>query len=194
MTTPCFTIPTTIRTTNTFHGNRIAQSVSTKPDNQLVPKIQTVRAELNLIPGVPPGEDARDNAPLRNYVPRPIETYDDRSFSTILPRTWEGEINTIGVSDITPETTKSKEIEVSIESTGAFVDYARMVKEEREQALEEQKKRSTLGYTGRATCGESEGKAFVSNYRTILTEGVKVVEYWGVPNGPVPRLFGGPGA
>lgn len=193
MNRPCFTTTTTIRG-SVFQGTCLKQSIDSKPKTKFLSVNQTIRSELNLIPGVPPGEDARDNAPLRNYVPRPIETYDDRSFSTILPRTWEGEINSIGVSDITPETNKSKEIEVTIESTGAFVDYARMVKEEREQALEEQKKRSSLGYTGRATCGETEGKAFVSNYRPILTEGVKVVEYWGVANGPVPRLFGGPTA
>lgn len=135
---------------------------------------------------------------MRYFVPRPVETYDDRGFATILPRTWEGETNTIGASDIAPLTKESIEesraIQVTAASTGAFVDYAQMVKSEREKELSDLAARSSLGQSGRATCGEEEGKAFVSNYRTVLVEGVKAVEYWGAPNGNVPRVFGGAGA
>lgn len=49
--------------------------------------------------------------------------------------------------------------------------------------------------TGRATCGESEGREFVSNYNPTLVQGVKCVEYWGRSHSsPVPRVFGGPTA
>lgn len=149
---------------------------------------------MDLTPGIPSGQDPLDNAPLRSYVPRPLETYDDRGFATILPRTWEGETDTIGVSDIEPVTKEdleeARQVEVDAASTGALVEYSMMVKDEREEMLAEQKRRSSLGQTGRATCGETEGKAFVSNYQTIQVDGVKCVEYWGKPNGPVPRLFG----
>lgn len=150
------------------------------------------------MPGIPPGQDPLDNAPLRYYVPRPVETYDKRSFTTALPETWSGEIETIGASDI-PEMTKDsveaeRTIQVDMASTGAFLDYNRLVKDEREASLKALEARSQLGYTGRATCGEEEGKTFVSNYQTVLVDGVKAVEYWGVANGPVPRLFGGPTA
>lgn len=151
---------------------------------------------MDLIPGVPPGEDARDNQPLRYYVPRPKETYEKRGFATILPRTWEGEVTTIGADDVPglladqPPT----EIEVDAESSGAFVEFAQMVKAEREQQLANLVARNAAPKEGRPTCGEAEGTALVSNYRTVLVEGVKAVEYWGAPNGPVPRLFGGPTA
>lgn len=107
-------------------------------------------------------------------------------------------METIGVSDLEPITKedveKSRQVQVDAAATGAFVDYAQMVKAERAASLEALKARSELEQTGRATCGEEEGKTFVSNSRPILVDGVKCVEYWGVPNGPVPRLFGGPGA
>lgn len=49
--------------------------------------------------------------------------------------------------------------------------------------------------TGRATCGESEGREFVSNYNPMLVQGVKCVEYWGRSHSsPVPRVFGGASA
>lgn len=49
--------------------------------------------------------------------------------------------------------------------------------------------------TGRATCGESEGREFVSNYNPTLVQGVKCVEYWGRSHSsPVPRVFGGASA
>lgn len=54
---------------------------------------------------------------------------------------------------------------------------------------------SATEQTGRATCGESEGREFVSNYNPTLVNGVKCVEYWGRSNSsPVPRVFGGPTA
>lgn len=180
----------------TLFGAQITQATS--PRSRPTLSVRTIRAELPLIPGVPPGEDARDNAPLRHYVPRPIETYEDRGFSTILPRTWEGETETIGASDI-PSLTKedveqSRIVQVDAAATGAFIDYAQMVKADREAQLKELLERNAAPTSGRATCGEEEGKAYVSNYRTVLVDGVKCVEYWGVANGPVPRLFGGPGA
>lgn len=157
----------------------------------------TPTADLKLVPGVPPGEDARENAPMRYYVPRPAETYEKRGFSTILPKTWEGEIETIGVGDIPPITEESLEeskyVEVDSVANSAFVQYAQMMKAEREASLEKLKERNAVKQTGRATCGETEGRELVSNYSEILVDGVKAVEYWGVPNGAVPRLFGGPG-
>lgn len=151
-------------------------------------------AELKLVPGVPPGEDARDNAPLRYYVPRPEETYEDRGFATILPKTWEGEINTIGAGDVPPLTKEAVEeakfVEVDSASTGAFLEYASMMKEERAESLRRQAERNAMPLTGRATCGPSEGKEVVSNYVEVLVDGVKCTEYWGTPNGPVPRVFG----
>lgn len=160
--------------------------------------VSTPRAELDLIPGVPSGQDARDNAPLRHYVPRPVETYDDRSFSTPLPKNWAGEdFYSIGAGDVPPLTKegieKAREYPVSAASTGAFVAFNNMVKDERAAMLKRQAERNAMPQDGRATCGESEGKEYVSNYQEILTEGVFVSEYWGRPNGPVPRLFGGPG-
>lgn len=54
---------------------------------------------------------------------------------------------------------------------------------------------SGVEQTGRATCGESEGREYVSNYNPTLVQGVKCVEYWGRSNSsPVLRLFGGPTA
>lgn len=195
MVNPCFVTGAASLGTSLF-GTAVAPSVS--PLTRPARVARTPRAELDLIPGVPPGEDARDNAPLRSYVPRPVETYEDRGFATILPKTWEGEIQTIGASDV-PALTKElleeqRIVQVDMASTGAFLDYAQMVKEDRQNELDALKERNAAPTTGRATCGEVEGKAFVSNYRTVLVEGVKAVEYWGAPNGPVPRLFGGPTA
>lgn len=157
----------------------------------------TTRADLRLEPGIPSGQDPQENTPVRYYVPRPKETYENRGFATVLPRTWEGEVSTIGTGDVEAiekaSSDEKRKIAVTPASTGAFLEYAQMVKEDREKALAIQKERSELEQTGRPTCGEKEGKEFVSNYQTILVEGVKAVEYWGVPNGPVPRLFGGQG-
>ncbi|GAB0492830.1 hypothetical protein MMPV_004100 [Pyropia vietnamensis] len=150
-------------------------------------------------PGLPPGEDARENAPLRYYVPVPVETYEKRSFATILPKTWEGEVVTIGAPDV-PEMTKesiaeSKLVPVSAASTAAFLEYSNSVKAEREAALAAFASGSGVEQTGRATCGESEGREYVSNYNPKLVQGVKCVEYWGRSHSsPVPRLFGGPTA
>jgi len=90
-------------------------------------------------PGLPPGEDARENAPLRYYVPVPVETYEKRSFATVLPKTWEGEVVTIGAPDV-PELTEesiaeSKLVPLSASSTAAFLEYNAMVKAERKAAL-----------------------------------------------------------
>ncbi len=130
-------------------------------------------------------------------MPRPVETYEERGFATILPKTWEGEIDTIGASDIPPLTKESVEeskfVEVDAVSTTAFLEYAQMMKAEREESLRRQEERRAIPQFGRATCGLSEGRETVSNYVEILVDGVKAVEYWGKPNGAVPRLFGGPG-
>lgn len=191
----CFATSATALGKSLF-GAPVAQSTSPRP--RRAAPAQTVRAELPLVPGVPPGEDVRDNAPLRYYVPRPVETYEDRGFATILPRTWEGETETVGASDIPPLTKESieesRQVPVDAAATGAFVAFSQMVKAEREAQLAELKARNAAPTSGRATCGEEEGKTYVSNYRTVLVDGVKCVEYWGRPNGAVPRLFGGPGA
>lgn len=90
-------------------------------------------------PGLPPGEDARENAPMRYYVPVPVETYEKRSFATVLPKTWEGEVVTIGAPDV-PEMTEesiaeAKLVPVTASSTAAFLEYSNSVKAEREAAL-----------------------------------------------------------
>lgn len=150
-------------------------------------------------PGLPPGEDARENAPMRYYVPVPVETYEKRSFATVLPKTWEGEVVTIGAPDV-PEMTEesiaeAKLVPVTASSTAAFLEYSNSVKAEREAALAAFANGSATEQTGRATCGESEGREFVSNYNPTLVNGVKCVEYWGRSNSsPVPRVFGGPTA
>lgn len=176
-----------------FCGN----AVSVRPRSRANASVRTPTAEIKLVPGVPPGEDARDNAPMRYYVPRPVETYDDRGFSTKLQKTWAGEVNTIGAGDIEPLTNEmvkeSKLVPEDAESSGAFVEFAQMMKADREAALARQAARRDIAQPGRPTCGPNEGKDLVSNYVEILVDGVKAVEYWGVPNGNVPRLFGGPG-
>lgn len=162
------------------------------------PTFSTPRAAANDIPppGIPSGQDPLDGAPMRHFVNRPIETYEDRGFATVLPRGWAGEVPSVGVTDIEPVTKESieeaRKVRVDAAATGAFVEYSRLVKDEREAMLAEQAKRNAIEGTGRPTCGEEEGKEFVSNYQPILVDGVKCVEYWGEPNGPVPRLFGGP--
>lgn len=199
MTPPCF-VPATPALSTTFLGSSLSNATSATPAPLPRALRRPARAELDLIPGIPPGEDARENAPLRYYVPRPVETYENRGFATILPKTWEGETQTIGVVDL-PALAKNDEkaaeeriVKVDAASTGAFVQFAQMMKDEREKELDMLKERNAAPTTGRATCGEEEGKAFVSNYRPVLVDGVKAVEYWGEPNGPVPRLFGGPTA
>lgn len=188
MTAPCFVPSLPVRP-----SLAAASSICRAPQPSIKPL--TPRAGLDLIPGVPPGEDARENAPLRDYVPRPVETYEDRGFATVLPQNWAGETSSIGVADVVDlvpvkEDAREALANVDAAATGAFVEYAQMMREERQAELDSLKERSGLGDTGRATCGEEEGKAFVSNYRTVLVDGVKAVEYWGAPNGPVPRLFG----
>lgn len=143
------------------------------------------RAALDLIPGVPPGEDARENAPLRYYVPRPAEDYSDRSFATPLPVTWAGETGTIGVADVDQSLTEekiaeSKRVPVDAASTGALAAYARMVADERRAALEKFNEPVEVG--GRPTCGESEGRGIVSNYNPALLNGTDWAEQgkgWG---------------
>lgn len=103
------------------------------------PASTSAATRMQTRPGLPPGEDARENAPLRYYVPVPVETYEKRSFATVLPKTWEGEVVTIGTSDV-PEMTKesiaeAKLVPVSAASTAAFLEYSNMVKAEREAAL-----------------------------------------------------------
>lgn len=162
------------------------------------PASTSAATRMQTRPGLPPGEDARENAPLRYYVPVPVETYEKRSFATVLPKTWEGEVVTIGTSDV-PEMTKesiaeAKLVPVSAASTAAFLEYSNMVKAEREAALAAFDAPAPE-QTGRATCGESEGREFVSNYNPMLVQGVKCVEYWGRSHSsPVPRVFGGASA
>lgn len=142
-------------------------------------------AALDLVPGIPPGEDARENAPLRYYVPRPAEDYSDRSFSTPLPVTWAGETGTIGVADVDQSLTaekiaESKLVPEDAASTGALAEYARMVAEDRRAALAKFQEKVEVG--GRPTCGESEGRGIVSNYRPELLNGTDWAEQgkgWG---------------
>lgn len=121
------------------------------------------RAGLDLVPGVPPGEDARENAPLRYYVPRPKEDYSERSFATPLPVTWAGEVGTIGAGDIPPMTkesiAESKLVPEDAASTGALSDFARMMAGERAAALAAFD--NPEPNPGRPTCGESEGRGYV---------------------------------
>jgi len=157
-----------------------------------------VKADLDLVPGVPSGQDVRDNAPLRHYVPRPAETYADRGFATKLPKNWAGEdFDSIGAADIPPMTkeslAESRRVQVDSAANSAFLEFANMMKDDRANSLARQAQRNSATYEGRATCGESEGKEIVSNYSEILVEGVLCTEYWGTPYGPVPRVFGGPG-
>lgn len=103
------------------------------------PASTSAATRMQTRPGLPPGEDARENAPLRYYVPVPVETYEKRSFATVLPKTWEGEVVTIGTPDV-PEMTKesiaeAKLVPVTAASTAAFLEYSNMVKAEREAAL-----------------------------------------------------------
>lgn len=191
---PCFVTGAASLGTSLF-GTAVAPSVT--PLTRPARVATTPRAELDLVPGLPSGEDARDNAPLRHFVPvPPVETYEKRSFTTPLPQTWEGDVQTIGASDVKEMQVaqERKIIQVDAASTGAFVDFVQLVKDDRQNELDALKERNAAPTTGRATCGEEEGKTYVSNYRAVLVEGVKAVEYWGAPNGPVPKLFGGPTA
>lgn len=187
----CF-IPAISTLHTSFTGLRPSSTTPLTPSS-ITTSRTTIRCALPLVPGVPPGEDARENAPLSDYVPRPVETYDNRGFAKVLPRTWAGATETIGVASmptLPEDRERARIIQVDNEATGAFVRFAQMVKDDREKELAELKARNATPMTGRATCGEEEGKEFVSNYRTVLVDGVKSVEYWGAPNGPVPKLFG----
>lgn len=193
---PCFTAPISAPSLSPFLAPALACPLPAAGARS-APAAPRAQADLPP-PGIPSGQDPLNGAPLRHYVTRPLETYDDRSFATILPRTWEGETTTIGVSDVEPVTKEqleeARKVPVDAASTGAFVEFAAMMKDEREQQLAEQARRNALPKEGRPTCGKEEGTSLVSNYQPILIDGVKCVEYWGVPNGPVPRLFGGPGS
>lgn len=147
------------------------------------PTFRTARAALDLIPGVPPGEDVRDNAPMRSYVPRPVEDYSKRGFATPLPLTWAGETGTIGVADIdqslTAESVAAAAANILPEdaaSKGALGDYARLVADDRRAALAKFDEPQVV--EGRATCGESEGRKYVSNYNPKLISGTGWGEYW----------------
>eukprot|EP00168_Porphyra_purpurea_P021288 TRINITY_DN940_c0_g1_i10.p2 TRINITY_DN940_c0_g1~~TRINITY_DN940_c0_g1_i10.p2 ORF type:complete len:188 (-),score=60.49 TRINITY_DN940_c0_g1_i10:527-1090(-) len=163
------------------------------------PAAASAATRMQTRPGLPPGEDARENAPLRYYVPVPVETYEKRSFATVLPKTWEGEVVTIGAPDV-PEMTEesiaeAKLVPLSASSTAAFLEYSNLVKEDRKAALAALAAGSETEQTGRATCGDSEGREYVSNSNPILVQGVKCIEYWGRSNpAAVPRAFGGPTA
>lgn len=148
-----------------FRGASVGSSVGTPRRFRLAHSARSPRAAMDLIPGVPPGEDARNNAPLRYYVPRPKEDYSERGFATLLPETWSGETGTIGVADIDQSITKesieaAKILPEDSASKGALGDYARMMAEDRAAALA--KFDTPVDNPGRATCGESEGKKYVS--------------------------------
>lgn len=126
-----------------------------------------------------------------------VETYENRSFATPLPRTWEGDVPSFGVSDVEPSQTTDdtpEDTDLTIieddESPSALAEFIELMKEERKQILDEQARRNSVVQTGRPTCGPSEGREVVSNFQPIYMDGTKCVEYWGAPNGPVPRLFG----
>lgn len=165
---------------------------------------KTPRTQMVVLPppGIPSGDDPLEKAPMRSFaqgfVPLPEETYANRSFTTELPQTWQGEVTTIGVSEIGPVTEdlveKAREIPVDADASRAFVEFSQMVKGERQEALAEQARRATSPVGGRPTCGDQEGRGVVSNFQTIYLDGVKCVEYWGAPNGNVPKLFGGSSA
>uniref|UniRef100_A0A7S0T6I9 Uncharacterized protein n=1 Tax=Erythrolobus madagascarensis TaxID=708628 RepID=A0A7S0T6I9_9RHOD len=118
-----------------------------------------------LVPGVPSGQDVRDNQPLRSYVPAPVETYEKRSFATVLPKTWEGEVPTVGVADAPEAVEEDWLVPETAESTSAFVEYARKMKDEREAALA-------------AKLSEADGDLYPSNFAAIKYEGVKCFESW----------------
>lgn len=144
-------------------------------------------------PGLPSNVDFQDGSPVQSYVPQPEETYEKRGFTTLLPRTWAGEVTSIGVIDVQEEEEEAAEgtiIPVDPDSSAAFSEFSRIMKEDRENALAEQARLNSTEMSGRATCGESEGRENVSNFQPIKLESTKCVEYWGAPNGPVPRLFG----
>lgn len=120
------------------------------------PGTASAATRMQTRPGLPPGEDARENAPLRYYVPVPVETYADRSFATVLPKTWEGEVVTIGAPDVPQMTEESiaeaKLVPLSAVSTAAFLEYSQSVKAEREAALAAY----VLWWGGREVVGKGE--------------------------------------
>lgn len=197
MNAPCFTTsinPATARAAF-LTGSSPDKSICTTKTVQSLP---TPRANLGALPppGIPSGQDPLEGAPLRSFVPRPVETYDDRSFATELPKTWEGEVTTIGTTDLEDEPagqlTSSGSLEITVDSasTSAFLEISDMLREERKEALRKLEEAAATPVEGRPTCGEEEGRGFISNFDTRYLGGVKCVEYWGAPNGPVPRLFG----
>lgn len=144
-------------------------------------------------PGLPSGINYQDGSSIQSYSPQPEETYEKRGFTTVLPRTWEGEVTSIGVIDVQTEVEEAAQKTlpaVDDESSSAFSEFARLMKEERENSLAEQARLNSVEMSGRPTCGESEGREYVSNFQPVKLESTKCVEYWGAPNGPVPRLFG----
>lgn len=191
----CFTPSLSLKARTAFATNSSAGAACSRRSNVGSPVV-TPRAQLSKLPppGIPSG-DSVDGESIQSYSPNPETSYERRSFTTNLPQTWAGEITSVSVTDFEEDSTASKlarEIQVSDESTAAFAEYSEMVKNEREAALAEQARRSSAPASGRATCGEEEGRAVVSNFLTQYLDGVKCVEYWGAPNGPVPKLFGGP--
>lgn len=182
----------------------------TSPPRRYFPQIQ---AELkDLQPGVPSGQDARNSTPLRYYVPKPKETYEDRSFTKILPRTWEGEIDTIGAGDAAERERLSGQgqaktlpgqkegvvkyedrfADVDKQSTNAFLKFNDMMREERKKDMERLKKMKMQELDGRATCGPEAGKEKVSNFREDLyLNPTDATEYWRDKTyDRVPRRFG----
>lgn len=175
MSPVAFTAPSAFL--SSFRGTSFAATCSRPPVRSSAP-----RAELaDLIPGIPPGEDARSFAPAELVIPRPAEDYSKRGFATKLPVTWSGEIGTIGFADIPraeEEETATKKTEVPKDPVAdeAFAQYAAMMKEERETALSALQSKTEVA--GRPTCGPSEGRAVISNFNMQSVFGVKCVGYW----------------
>lgn len=115
------------------------QLSTTARKRAVVPRLPP-RAELSLEPGIPSGIDPQDNCPPEYYKPRPRDSYKDRSFTTVLPRNWEGVETSIGGSDVDSILELRKDtgpnIVVPPEADTAFLNYSAMMAQERRDALE----------------------------------------------------------
>lgn len=195
MTPLCFA--TAAPFTTSMFGVRV---VPQAPRRAPVRAARSTRAALDLIPFKASEPEKAEEAPKTADASEPESPFKNRSFTTVLPKTFEGETGSVGSGDVSVLTREDlperEEIKLSTllpdddVSKGALAEFAQMVRSERAASLAALKARNELVGTGRATCGEDEGKETISNSREVLVDGVKAVEYWGVANGPVPRLFG----
>lgn len=89
---------------------------------------------------------------------------------------------------------ESNAVEVDGKSSEAFLEYGRLMKEEREKSLKMLERKVVL--EGRATCGPEEGKEKVSNFNEdLFIRPIYSLEYWNKQTYDlVPRRFGGPTA